>query len=143
MTACLPCGGWCCHDENIFVTTEEARRLGIERVDRRADGACSFYLEGCCTVYALRPLECRLFPLDLLMVNGSIHWVRWDQCPDSARYQLTPEIVAQVTHEYAYAYVAFHRDHQPAKYAACSVSVLAPFQAHLSKGGSDAPATQS
>jgi Fe-S-cluster containining protein len=35
---------------------------------------------GRCEIYAVRPLDCRLFPLDIAYINGGYHWILWEYC---------------------------------------------------------------
>jgi Fe-S-cluster containining protein len=81
--ACTSCGYWCCHNERPFASASELERLGVEKIETREDGACSFLgADGNCTVYEKRPLECRIFPFDFEERDGVIHWMVWDSvCP--------------------------------------------------------------
>jgi putative zinc- or iron-chelating protein len=38
-----------------------------------------------CSIYADRPLCCRLFPLDLLAINNRLQWALSNQCPDDRK----------------------------------------------------------
>ena len=44
---------------------------------------CYFYRDGKCSIYQVRPLDCRLFPIDIMeKSNGSIVWIAYTQvCP--------------------------------------------------------------
>lgn len=55
------------------------------------DGKCHFYRNGICTIYELRPLDCRLFPFDIIEApSGELVWIVYtDLCPvrfDFRRY---------------------------------------------------------
>jgi uncharacterized cysteine cluster protein YcgN (CxxCxxCC family) len=44
------------------------------------DGSCIFFDDklGRCGVYDYRPLDCRLFPLDITLIDGQYHWICYD-----------------------------------------------------------------
>ena len=55
------------------------------------DGKCFFYRRGSCSIYELRPLDCRLFPFDIIEEKpGQFVWIVYeDLCPvnfDYAKY---------------------------------------------------------
>lgn len=81
---CIKCGN-CCRVNGdyafVYVSTEEVQRLmnyldiprkefmrnHCSRLEGRTiikfkDGACSFFQDGECTVYRVRPIQCRAFP---------------------------------------------------------------------------------
>jgi Fe-S-cluster containining protein len=60
---------------------------GITFIKRLADGKCPMLnqAEGNCSIYANRPLCCRLFPLDVLQKDGKLHWVLSTDCPDERK----------------------------------------------------------
>jgi Fe-S-cluster containining protein len=43
-------------------------------------GGCIFFQSqtGRCEIYETRPIDCRLFPLDIKEINGRFHWVLYD-----------------------------------------------------------------
>ena len=81
---CQACGA-CCRNKDIAVSSYEVRRLArrlnltveefffqcVEKekpiLRRKEDGNCIFLQPEGCSVYADRPLVCRLFPLGLLV----------------------------------------------------------------------------
>lgn len=88
----------CCCDfddeiDNIIVTAEEKnaliQRTGQEyekyfrKINDKAynilniDSKCPFYKKGC-TVYDIRPSDCRLFPFDLKNIDGKYYLIRYD-----------------------------------------------------------------
>jgi Fe-S-cluster containining protein len=50
---------------------------------RTVDAKCYFYESGRCTIYEARPLDCRLFPFDIVeLPDGSLWWIAYtDLCP--------------------------------------------------------------
>ena len=48
-------------------------------VDRRCG---HLDLNGACMILDNKPLECRLFPLDLAMVGDVLFWIMWPVCPN-------------------------------------------------------------
>lgn len=62
---------------------------GVAYVGRTSAGWCSCYNVGGngCTIYSDRPLCCRLYPLDLMEIEGELWWVVHEECPISQRYK--------------------------------------------------------
>ena len=88
----------CCCDfddgiDNIIATSEEKnillKRVGKEyekyfkKINDSAynilsiNSVCPFYKNGC-TVYDIRPSDCRLFPFDLKNINGKYYLIKYD-----------------------------------------------------------------
>lgn len=88
----------CCCDfeegiDNIVVTLEEKKRIinamgrGSEsyfsKINEQAynilsvNGVCPFYKDGC-TIYDIRPSDCRLFPYDLKEIGGKYYLIQYD-----------------------------------------------------------------
>lgn len=63
--------------------------LGANYVPRRADGWCSCFdpERNLCRIYDSRPLCCRLYPLDLIAIDGVPWWVLHSECPIAQRFQ--------------------------------------------------------
>lgn len=82
---CAGCGD-CCHMP--WLMDEEA----VEGVPLEEEGgarfiasqpgcaACVAKANGLCTVYAQRPLDCRLFPLDIIEEGGVYWWCVYQSC---------------------------------------------------------------
>ena len=53
------------------------------RLMRTGKGGCHFYREGKCAIYRVRPLDCRLFPLDIIEVEEhKFVWIAYTRfCP--------------------------------------------------------------
>lgn len=96
----------CCHDTEMPLTDDDARRLealGHDRSDfsfRNADGflqlrtrdaegprPCFFLADGQCSVYADRPAGCRIYPL---VLDDQRRLVRDEDCPHRAEFLLDP-----------------------------------------------------
>jgi Fe-S-cluster containining protein len=62
-----------------FVTNGGVEYLAIKS---RAPG-CTFFQSGRCTIYDIRPLDCRLFPFDIRRTqSGALMWIVYtDLCP--------------------------------------------------------------
>ena len=43
-----------------------------------ARGGCLFYRNNKCQIYDVRPLDCRIFPLDILEAGGHFYWIIYD-----------------------------------------------------------------
>lgn len=87
--SCHECGAQCCFlpwlpKEELDLVTEF--RNIVETI-----GNVSFFMnrarckfvnsEGVCEIYALRPLDCRLFPLDIIEQDGRYYWCFYTICP--------------------------------------------------------------
>src|SRR5688572_22740040 len=50
---------------------------------------CSCFVVGTneCGIYAVRPLCCRLYPLDLMNLDGELWWIVHAECPIALRFQ--------------------------------------------------------
>ena len=137
LAACPPCG-WCCRGERVYLSADEARILGIgdkaTALGQQVSGACELLdaATGYCRAHSLRPTECRLFPLDIIRVNGGEpEWVLWDEpCPVGraslhgsatradaiAKWELEMQRwEALLTPEWVAGYLEHHAE-QPAKY---------------------------
>lgn len=43
---------------------------------------CTFFKEGRCAVYSVRPLDCRLFPFDIRRTSSGLRWIAYTSlCP--------------------------------------------------------------
>jgi Fe-S-cluster containining protein len=56
---------------------------------RTRDGWCAAFnhVANTCRIYTARPLCCRLYPLDLMWLDGSLWWVIHIECPIAQRLQ--------------------------------------------------------
>ena len=54
-----------------------------ERLMRTGSGGCYFYRNGRCSVYQARPIDCRLFPFDIMEEeDGRLIWILYTNlCP--------------------------------------------------------------
>ena len=90
--------GACCQDfddgiDNVVTTVKEKEEI-IKRAGSSAekhfkainneaynilsvDGVCPFYKNGC-TIYDIRPSDCRLFPYDLKEIDGKYYLIQYD-----------------------------------------------------------------
>lgn len=93
---CVGCD-LCCKGNLIPVMNDEGARLsrrGLEILESEDKGfirkrgvACPAFDESAfrCRVYEDRPLCCRLFPVDLIKIDGELHWVIYSYCPMAKR----------------------------------------------------------
>ena len=137
---CTPCL-WCCHGERVFVSPKEQRALGEDRFGNspaREEAPCEKLntATGLCSIHERRPIECRIFPLDLLVVKEQVHWVVWHgACP--AVPSVPPEYLTnemnrwdqELEPEWVQAYINHHLVNQPAKYRPGMFTVLRPYRA--------------
>ena len=136
---CAPCL-WCCHGERVFVSEAEQVALGEDAFTGRlsADDAPCEKLDistGLCSVHPRRPIECRLFPLDLLAVEGVVCWVVWHgACPATAamtRDHMSGDMdrwERDLDPDWVQAYIEHHRVNQPAKYRPGMFTVLRAYR---------------
>ncbi len=91
-TACCEKGGL------VYIENEEVHRLaslgvpivtvdGVTFIKRMADGSCPMLdrERKKCSIYENRPLCCRLFPLDVLSINGKLQWAISNDCPEDRK----------------------------------------------------------
>jgi Fe-S-cluster containining protein len=74
---------------NDFVETS-GTYSGRDSLSLKAvDGKCVFYDDGKCTVYEDRPIDCRLFPFDVIEdKSGSLLWIVYEElCPTRFDYR--------------------------------------------------------
>lgn len=62
---------------------------GVQYLGRTREGwCCSFDPDAnTCRIYEQRPLCCRIYPLDLMQLDGEIWWVIHSECPIAQRFQ--------------------------------------------------------
>ena len=92
-TACLDCGSESCCNlplvYPLFVTHEEMEHIEEVCPDRAKSfnrgHPCPFVTEeGLCMIHTDKPVDCRLFPFDVMKVDGKLYWVIWETgCPIS------------------------------------------------------------
>ena len=123
---CQPCLQ-CCKSERLYLSEEERANFGMlsegENCKHLAD-------DGRCLIHDSRPMECRLFPLDIKRLDGALTWVVWQSCPATPFLSLkefesqASELELRLTDHWAEAYVAHHDQNEPEKYQAMSFRVL-------------------
>jgi Fe-S-cluster containining protein len=106
---CRSCKGpRCCERGSPFLTNSDisaiASQTGISsdqfvevshdnqhsscyRIKRNALSGCWFYdsTSGQCRIYEARPLDCRLFPLDIAFIDNKYAWIMYTSCPVELR----------------------------------------------------------
>ncbi len=95
---CKGCTSCCEKGGPVYIADSEVPRLrqlgvplvridGVSFIQRLQDGACPMLdrLGRRCTIYETRPLCCRLFPLDVLSVDGRLQWAVANQCPEDRK----------------------------------------------------------
>ena len=105
----------CCCDfsdviDNIVVTNDEYnlivskypesissfKRLNSESFNLLSiNGVCPFYKDGC-SIYTIRPSDCRLFPFDLKLINGEYYLIRYNLPCGSANVTEIPWAAIEV-----------------------------------------------
>lgn len=86
--ACLNCSDKCCQWKiayPLFVTKEEKEKLPEINSKPKycGKGSCVYFTENeLCGVHNNRPIDCRLYPFDILNLKGVLTWVIYDvNCP--------------------------------------------------------------
>jgi len=87
--SCLQCGALCCFlpwipkEECDLVSEFQDVVETIGNVNFFLDrGKCKFVKTGgICEIYTIRPLDCRLFPLDIIEQDGRYYWCFYTICP--------------------------------------------------------------
>ena len=88
---CLSCQNTCCNHEiatRLFVTDEELKCIKSSNLDAAEtfnNGLlpCPFLMDNrLCRIHAIKPVDCRLFPFDLLKDGEKFLWIiRELECP--------------------------------------------------------------
>ena len=122
---CISCKNWCCHNESPYASKDELLRLGVNRITCNNKGSCIFLdSHGKCKTYKNRPFECKIFPIDIQDINGSLYWVIWNVCPAYAllnanmlikQYENT--LLKEMPPGFVRDYVNYHKNNQPKKYS--------------------------
>jgi Fe-S-cluster containining protein len=62
---------------------------GAQYLARTSEGWCAAFdpTANLCRIYSNRPLCCRLYPLDLMRLDGEVWWVIHEECPIAQRFQ--------------------------------------------------------
>jgi hypothetical protein len=65
-------------------TSEILPHVSLTSIRKGADGACVFYrqLGPGCSIYLARPIDCRLYPLDIKVIDDRLTWIVYTSCPD-------------------------------------------------------------
>lgn len=66
--------------ENEFRVKKLFRHRALNFLRQKESGECVFFSDGKCQIYPFRPLDCRLFPLDLHYRNGQYIWIKYHLC---------------------------------------------------------------
>jgi uncharacterized protein len=96
---CRGCTSCCEKGGLVYVRDDELPRLkkksvpivaidGLSFIRRKKDGSCPMLdrTNQKCSIYADRPLCCRLFPLDVLAAAGRLKWAISGLCPERRKY---------------------------------------------------------
>lgn len=90
---CRECRGQCCHMP--WLAQDELHLAGKFPDSINLIGDTAFFLDhdrctfldkqGKCKIYDIRPLDCRLFPLDIIEQDGEYYWCVFTTCPNWQR----------------------------------------------------------
>lgn len=80
---CMNCAVNCCRRKEIsytlFLTKEEAKKF----IDINKAFPCKYLNKnGLCEIHSQRPIDCRLFPFEIVKEGGTFFWAYWEtNCP--------------------------------------------------------------
>jgi len=123
---CQPCLA-CCKNENIFLSDYEKQFFGTKT---QGENCHNLMDDGRCSIHSVRPVECRIFPLDLKNINGKIKWVLWNSCPATSAASnkfYEQEILfheSYLTDEWVQSYVNHHEKNEPEKYSNMNFTIM-------------------
>ncbi len=61
----------------------------LTSIKTRAEGGCIFYKGNRCQIYDMRPLDCRIFPLDVFKIGTDFYWIIYNTfCRAALNYKL-------------------------------------------------------
>ncbi len=64
-------------------------------------GGCIFYKNNKCQIYNVRPLDCRLFPLDIFKLGNNFHWLIYDTfCHQPFDYEMLQNYGRKLIEDY-------------------------------------------
>ena len=120
---CVVCGIWCCRGENPFAIPEHLKELGIDKIGRNPDNSCMFLHDNKCTIYLKRPFECKIYPFDILKIDGKYMWILWESCPVTKVADLEENfenfeknLLKIYSREFIQEYVSYHERTKNKKY---------------------------
>lgn len=87
---CHDCRGQCCHMPWLAKDELHLADKFPDSINLIGDTAffldhdrCTFLdTQGRCKIYDIRPLDCRLFPLDIIEKDGEYYWCVFTTCPN-------------------------------------------------------------
>lgn len=73
-------------DQFVELSHDDKDR-SCRRIKRNAVQGCWFYdaTSRQCRIYEVRPLDCRLFPLDIALIENEYVWIMYTSCPVDLR----------------------------------------------------------
>jgi Fe-S-cluster containining protein len=89
---CKGCGGICCNTMPINILKPEAERLRALKPDLKLkdfgeffyiEPPCPFFQDNKCSIYKLRPIICRSFPIQINENEGTFIWFKRLECPEA------------------------------------------------------------
>jgi Fe-S-cluster containining protein len=130
LSFCKPCLS-CCKNENIFLIDAEKIIFNTKKSENyNSDGCQNLSNDGKCLIHDNRPLECRIFPLDLKKINNKITWILWDYCPVTSIntisfYKNEIEKYEKILSlEWINDYIKHHETYEPKKYSNITFQIL-------------------
>lgn len=135
LSFCKPCLS-CCKNENIFLSDIEKIIFNKfkKNIDQDSDSCHNLLDDGKCLIHNARPLECKIFPLDLKKINNKINWILWNYCPVTSInkmsfYQDEIEKYEKIlTYDWINNYIKHHEIYEPKKYSNMSFQILKEYK---------------
>lgn len=76
-----------CHFSWVEFDGDSGRDLTFTMT--RPEGGCIFHNNNRCEIYDVRPLDCRIFPLDILKVDNHFYWIIYSTfCQQMLNYEM-------------------------------------------------------
>lgn len=68
----------------------------MKQLRKNSSNHCIFW-NGKCEIYDFRPLDCRLFPFDLDIIDGEFYWIVYS-CNKDSNWKWTEDYLQQLEH---------------------------------------------
>jgi len=126
---CKPCLA-CCKNENLFLSEDEKIYFGNKEEKENCHNLLD---DGKCKIHENRPIECRMYPLDIKRIDGELKWVVWESCPatpfvpEEVHESQMKEFESTLRDEWVSGYVQHHERNEPEKYSTMIFRVIRVF----------------
>ena len=87
-----------------YLSIKEINGKKIKTIKKKANSKeCVFWdsKTGGCSIYKSRPIDCKLYPFDLLEIHGKYHWIVYS-CNESSDWTWTEEHLKELENDSAF-----------------------------------------